>query len=224
MARTGVVIGRHITRSRLRSRHSNDILIVLYTSSEYQICTTESDFPMGNREATGHCLLHFGASSSLSCVLLVHAVMGKGVLPSDTSSPSDPKCPKVSSCERCFEFLAAMTTGLIYTTKWLNPPVVFLGTFAVLWILWFLYQCRRHGKRILFLWGFRSDNLKRSFLIPTCFAVVAILIISIVAVVGEHNMAIQNWHFWFVLIVFPFWGLLQQAVVFFFLFSIFKMF
>ena len=44
---------------------------------------------------------------------------------------------------RCFEFLATVTTGVLFLSRALKPPVVFIATSVVLWLLWAIFQCRR---------------------------------------------------------------------------------
>ena len=121
--------------------------------------------------------------------------------------------PEISCWERWFEVIATVTTGVVFLTKVLRPPGVFLIACTTLWLSWCIFQRGRHGSQIFFVWGLRIDqpNLKYSFILPSIFALLAIVGIAIAAVVQEHRMQFDNWHLWLVLVLYPFWGLLQQA-------------
>lgn len=152
--------------------------------------------------------------------------MGRDVVPSTPGAayadPSDaggfakaPAVPKVKDWERCFEFLATVTTGVLFLSRALKPPVVFIATSVVLWLLWAIFQCRRYGKGVLFLWGLRIDcpNLKYSFICPSIFAILAMVFICVGTVTQGHSIAVQNWRFWLVLVIYPFWGVFIQVLL-----------
>jgi len=144
-------------------------------------------------------------------------MVGTSVAPSDVIVAEF--LPEISCWERWFEVLATVTTGVVFVAKVLRPPGVFLIACTTLWASWFIFQRGRHGSKIFFVWGLRIDqpNLKYSFILPSIFALLAIVGIAIAAVVQEHRMQFDNWHLWLVLVLYPFWGLLQQVLVFSFL-------
>lgn len=123
------------------------------------------------------------------------------------------KLPQLTCRVRSFEFVAAVITGMVFMAKILKPPVVFISCCTVLWTGWLIFQCRRHGRQILFLWGLRVDNLPRSLVLPSFFAVFAILIISLVSVGDGRDVVapFHTWRFWLMMALYPLWGVLVQA-------------
>lgn len=145
------------------------------------------------------------------CQHQARAMVGVSVAPCDVIVAEF--LPEISCWERWFEVIATVTTGVVFLTKVVRPPGVFLIACTTLWTSWFIFQRCRHGSKIFFVWGLRIDqpNLKYSFILPSIFALLAIVGIAIAAVVQEHRMQFENWHLWLVLVLYPFWGLLQQA-------------
>eukprot|EP00438_Fugacium_kawagutii_P031147 Skav213242 [mRNA] locus=scaffold2594:112503:123624:- [translate_table: standard] len=107
---------------------------------------------------------------------------------------------------------------MVFVAKILKPPVVFISCCAVLWTGWLLFQCRRHGRGILFLWGLRVDNLPRSLVLPSFFAIFAILIISLVSVGDGRDIVapLHTWRFWLMMALYPLWGVLAVPLMPFF--------
>ena len=121
--------------------------------------------------------------------------------------------PSLRPWERSFEVICTLTTGLIFIAKLLNPLSIFIASCAFVWIAWAIFQFYRHGSGILSLWGLRIDqpNLKHSFILPSLFAVVALVAIPIGTAVQKHMVSLDNWHLWLILALYPFYGVLQHA-------------
>ena len=123
--------------------------------------------------------------------------------------------PRLCCWERLFEVIATLITGVIFITKLLEPLWIFIASCALIWIVWCFLQFCRHGLKILFLWGVRIDqpNLRRSFLIPTLFAIVAIIFICVGAAVTNKEIRFDNWHLWIIFFLYPFYGVLQHVML-----------
>jgi len=132
-----------------------------------------------------------------------------------TKEIAAPPAIQLRHWERCFEIIATLTTGVIFIAKLLNPLSIFIASCASVWIAWAIFQFCRHGSRILFVWGVRVDqpNLKHSFVLPSCFALVAIIAICIGAAVQDHTIAFDNWHLWLIFTLYPFYGVLQHVML-----------
>ncbi|CAE7571167.1 unnamed protein product [Symbiodinium natans] len=123
--------------------------------------------------------------------------------------------PRPKPWERCFEVFATAATGVIFILKLLDPVWIFITSCALVWIGWCGFQFCRYGSGILFLWGIRVDqpNLRKSFLLPSLFAVFALVFICVGAAVEGREIRFDNWHLWLIFFLYPFYGVLQHVML-----------
>eukprot|EP00439_Symbiodinium_sp_Y106_P051284 s2343_g6.t2 len=135
--------------------------------------------------------------------------------PADSIPKAPEPLPTLSCWERCFEVIATVITGIVFIAKLLQPVSIFIGSCALIWICWAILQFCRHGSRILFLWGIRVDqpNLRRSFFLPSLFAIFAIIFICVGAAVQGRKIVFDNWHLWLIFSIYPFYGVLQHVML-----------
>ncbi|CAJ1387644.1 unnamed protein product [Effrenium voratum] len=122
---------------------------------------------------------------------------------------------QINRWERCFEVAATLITGIIFIAKLLEPLSIFIGSCALVWLSWFFFQLWRHGAWILFVWGVRIDqpNVQKSFLLPSVFAVLALVFICVGCAVANQEIRFDNWHLWLIFFLYPFYGVLQHVML-----------
>ena len=118
----------------------------------------------------------------------------------------------ISNKIRCLEILAVVLTGLgkfvfMDGLNWKLPYILVIGIF---WVGYVYYRSRQE-QDILEYWGMGKANFRRTFLelLP-----IGILCVVVFVWVGNYRGTnILNWHIIPILMLYPFWGVVQQFIV-----------
>lgn len=110
---------------------------------------------------------------------------------------------------RLFEIFAVLITGLLkfVLMDWINLRAVYICSACIFWVI-YIYVKYKNDHGILKYWGFQKNNFIPSFLFLLPFAVISIIGILIYGFI--HKSVIMNWHIIPILILYSFWGLIQQ--------------
>jgi hypothetical protein len=115
----------------------------------------------------------------------------------------------ISTTRRISEALAVIVTafGKFVFMDWLKAPIPFIILASVLWIGYIVFR-QKSDTFILSYWGFRTDNftpLAKKLALPS-----VIVLIACIALGYTRGTLIVSWHIVPLLIVYPFWGTIQQ--------------
>ena len=113
---------------------------------------------------------------------------------------------------RWLEIMAVVITGSMkyILMDWLNLRAIYIGGACLFWII-FIYKRYHKDNAILRHWGFRKAHFKRTFLLILPFALTVIA--GIVWYGIAFNATFLNWHVIPVLVLYPFWGIIQQFMM-----------
>ncbi len=109
------------------------------------------------------------------------------------------------------EFLAVVLTGILHLAfKSLGAKGLFIALASVSWISYIVWRVRQDSD-LWIKWGFQTANLSAAFLWPSVIFVVAT---SAMAWYGLTNgRLLWQGHIFFLLLLYPLWGILQQFLV-----------
>lgn len=119
---------------------------------------------------------------------------------------------KETDKRRWLEITAVIATGAMkyVLMDWLNLRVFYIAAACIFWS-GYIYKRYRVNEFILQQWGFRKDNLKKTFLFLTPF--VLVMIGSIIWYGISYNAIFLNWHVIPVFLFYPAWGIIQQFLI-----------
>jgi uncharacterized protein len=111
-----------------------------------------------------------------------------------------------------FEIFAVIATAILKFVfmDWLNLRAVYIVVICLFWLT-YIYSKFKNNPESIRQWGIQKQNFKKSFLFLLPFAIVCISGIGIYGYLFSSN--IINWHILPILILYPFWGLIQQFIV-----------
>ena len=120
--------------------------------------------------------------------------------------------PQIPNSVRRFEIAAVTITAVLklIVMNGLGLKAIFSFGTSLFWIGYLIFR-QRKVSGILAYWGFRKENLKVSFLYTTIFALISIILFFIVGY--ARQTLIINWHILPILILYPIWGMVQQALL-----------
>jgi len=93
---------------------------------------------------------------------------------------------------------------------WLQWSTFYISGIVLFWIAYILYRAKLN-RETLHRWGIKKANFKQSML-----SLAPLMFITIMGSVlyGNHNESLSlSWYFILVLILYPFWGLIQQFMM-----------
>lgn len=93
---------------------------------------------------------------------------------------------------------------------WLKFSAYYIITICLFWTF-YLIKRYKNDPGILKHWGFQKENFRQSFLFLLPIAIVSMSCILIYGYINHSN--VFNWHVIPILILYPFWGLIQQFMV-----------
>lgn len=111
-----------------------------------------------------------------------------------------------------FAILAVILTAVLKFVfiDWLNWSVFYIVGIVLFWIAYILYRVKSN-RETLIRWGFKKEHFTQSmlYLAPLIFVtgIASVLYRSIV-----ENLSF-SWHFILILLLYPFWGLIQQFMM-----------
>ncbi|MFO7827668.1 MAG: CPBP family intramembrane glutamic endopeptidase [Bacteroidales bacterium] len=113
---------------------------------------------------------------------------------------------------RWFEIGAVIITGIFkfLFVNVFNLQPVFIGASILFWGLYIGYRTSRN-KNILKYWGFTKTHFYPAFKMAGLFALICISIFAINALYNHYQLF--NMHLFFVLLLYPVWGLIQQFMM-----------
>lgn len=131
--------------------------------------------------------------------------MSKPIYPENVAS-------LISDRRRIFEIVAVFLTGTskILFINILKLHAVYIVSAILFWSVYFLCRVKKHPV-LLYYWGLSLRNAKGTFKIVGAVGGVAIIVFLIYGMF--NNSAIFSPNLLFVLITYPFWGLIQQFMV-----------
>jgi Type II CAAX prenyl endopeptidase Rce1-like len=111
-----------------------------------------------------------------------------------------------------FAILAVLLTAVLkfIFMDWLNWSVFYITGMVLFWSVYILYRVKSN-RDILILWGFKRAYFKQSML----YLAPLIFITGVVSVLyGSSIESLSfSWYFFLVLLLYPFWGLIQQFMM-----------
>lgn len=119
---------------------------------------------------------------------------------------------EISDKRRLFEILAVILTGgsKILFINILELHAIYIVSAILFWVFYFVFRVRKQPW-LLQYWGLTSSNLWETFRIVGTVGGLAILLFLGFAILMGN--AIFSWNLLFVLLTYPFWGLVQQFVM-----------
>lgn len=109
------------------------------------------------------------------------------------------------------EVTAVIATGALhFLSKALGLHGPFIVAAALFWVVFMLWRANRQPG-ILFVWGFRFDNLLKPFLITTAVSLPGIIAMAFFG--SLHGNFTLPPHLWILIILYPIWGTIQQFLV-----------
>ncbi len=113
---------------------------------------------------------------------------------------------------KLFAILAVCITAVLkfIFMDWLNWSVFYITGIVLFWIAYILYRVKSN-REILILWGFKKEYFKQSML----YLLPLIILAGIVSVLysGINDSLTFSWYFILILLLYPFWGLIQQFMM-----------
>lgn len=126
-----------------------------------------------------------------------------------SSHPTAGKQPSDPDRRKWFEIYAVIVTGALkyILMDWLELRVFYIASACLFWVIYILKRYRK-DQEILHNWGFQRTGFKRTFL----FGIPVGLLIIPGILVTDSGSAI-SWNLIPVLVLYPFWGLIQQFLM-----------
>ncbi len=111
-----------------------------------------------------------------------------------------------------FAILAVCITAALkfIFMDWLNWSVFYICGIVLFWMAYILYRVKSN-RETLIVWGFKKEHFKLSLL----YLAPLIILTGIVSVLYSilHESLTFSWTFILVLLLYPFWGLIQQFMM-----------
>lgn len=119
---------------------------------------------------------------------------------------------EISDNRRIFEIVAVFLTGFskILFINILELHAVYIFSAIVFWVSYFLIR-GLNNRELFFYWGLHLSNVGKPLKIVGIVGGVAVL--SFILYGLYFNTILLSWNLVFVLLTYPFWGLVQQFVV-----------
>ena len=119
---------------------------------------------------------------------------------------------RITDGTRVLEIMAVVFTGFckFLFVDYLRQKFWFVTIACIAWSLYILYRIRR-DKSLPGYWGLRKEGFKSSLKVVLPLAIVAILTFVIVGT--ARGTLMLNWHILPILILYPFWGTIQQFLI-----------
>lgn len=118
---------------------------------------------------------------------------------------------RISDRRRIFEIIAVIVTGAgkITFINILKLHAVYILSAILFWSVYFSYRVSK-DKNLIYYWGLSFSNIKPTFKIV---AIIGSIAIAMFIGYGLYfDTIILNWNLLFVLLTYPFWGLVQQFI------------
>lgn len=115
----------------------------------------------------------------------------------------------ISDRRRVFEIIAVIVTGAgkITFINILKLHAVYILSAILFWSAYFIYRVSKE-KNLINYWGLSFSNIRPTFRIV---AIIGSIAIAMFIAYGIYfNTIILSWNLLFVLLTYPFWGLVQQ--------------
>ncbi len=119
---------------------------------------------------------------------------------------------QINDKTRYFEVLAVVLTGLgkFICMDWMNWRLLYILVIVIFWVGYVCYRC--WGKHdMLEYWGIGKTNFRKTFL--ELLPVGLLCVIAFVVIGNYRGTNILNWHIIPILLLYPFWGIVQQFIV-----------
>jgi len=110
--------------------------------------------------------------------------------------------------ERKFELGSALITGILFILIGYKYRREYIFCFVLFWITYIL--CKRNKLKE---WGLDTNNMLNSFLVSTKYFVVVLIGIILYLKITNNSDIIVNKNFFITLILYLFWGILQQFLI-----------
>ncbi len=114
--------------------------------------------------------------------------------------------------QRIFEILAVILTGVgkFVFVDFFELKFVYITTAMVFWVGFIAFKYRTNSQ-ILEYWGFTKDHFREVVSVLLPLGIISILLFLVIGY--QRNTIVLNWHLFPILLLYPFWGLIQQFLI-----------
>ena len=114
--------------------------------------------------------------------------------------------------QRILEILAVILTGVgkFVLVDFFELKFVYIATAMVFWVGFIAFKYRTNSQ-ILEYWGFTRDHFREVVSVLLPLGIISILLFLVIGY--QRNTIALNWHLFPILILYPFWGLIQQFII-----------
>jgi uncharacterized protein len=111
-----------------------------------------------------------------------------------------------------FEIFAVISTGILKFVfiDWLNMRAIYIVSICLFWLI-YIYSKYKRNPQVIRQWGIQKQHFKKTFLYLLPFGLICVGGIGIYGYL--YRVDIVTWHILPMLILYPFWGLIQQFIV-----------
>lgn len=116
------------------------------------------------------------------------------------------------STRSLLETASVIITGILHLAfvEALNAKAVFIALALIGWTGYIAMRVRK-DRHLLRLWGFRRDNIRRTFIASSFISTIGMLVIAVIAM--SRGSLTVHWHMLILLLLYPIWGVIQQFLV-----------